>query len=1053
MKKIDQLLRISLLSLSTATIVIQSEADTLTVNGSDQSLSSSLTASPAINFQSNHSVTLFDNIQIIGTILTTENSQGSLIFEGNSIVTGDIANHTLMLDTVTLNQSNQRVILQGNLAASQVHIANNGHLIFNNNTTITTSITSGNNGNGQLTFAGDGTLSGNIANNTVRFGNIHIQGNAALVSLTGEIYANNIFITNNAQLTIGENSNLTITTALASTNNGQGSIQFSGSSTITGNLGGDQSINTLNQMMISGATVTLNGHIGDGVNRGADTLHFTNNGHLHTPNRYNIHVTAITTAENSTGVLSFSGQSTVTGSIGNQENQLDMIYSNAVDQAVTFCDVVYSNIIVLSNQGQVALKDHTQSNVAFWNIQSNNSQLTLASNKNLTGSIITNTINRGTVVTEGSATITGTIGNSSTMLGQFIANGGLTHTLNLTGDVYSETLIANAHINFSGHVNSNQLHITNDINLTIATNKTLLAPVTTSQNNQGRIIFNHSSTVSGSIGNETTMLKAIYFQGDATLKNNLYAKTIETNSTLTLGTGIQFNTLLNIGANQTLNLSTYTLTGGIDAQLNFSNNATIGLSLSNQNQAGSINLSTNSTANRITLANNTTIQVTTAQSDTYIPNNTQYTLINSANSETLHVTPEALSVIDDSVVLSFTLSKDQGHLLLTAKREAGGYHGLIASQSPAQNLAQKLDHQATETTDTNMQSLLDYLDRQKSVSALQEALEELTPDTSGHIIHASKSASTQALHTSQTRLSMLRGNQIQAKAYDYQGISSGDGMIRHGLWLHTLLTSATQENSNTDSGYDLESFTIGAGYDLKPWPNWMLGIALANTRAKILSNNQNETNIDSWQLTFYGSHEFHQWYLEGFLGYAQHNYTAQRQIALEQDYIASASYQGQGWSLNLTGGSPLIIEKMLTITPTLGFSYHRLDQDAYQEQHADPFNLAISAMTDQNTDLHLGLQLDYSGKAYPYWLYGLNLSMYWDYTLWQTAIEQPAIIPQLDALAFQTPGNTPSKHRFRINPTLTLESVDQFTFSVAYNGIIKDDYISHTGSARARWTF
>lgn len=118
---------------------------------------------------------------------------------------------------------------------------------------------------------------------------------------------------------------------------------------------------------------------------------------------------AFRTNANDTGIINFTGNSTVTGSTGQTGTEYDIINAGAVGRTVNFNGAIFSRILNVSGTGTVNLNGNV---IAAPNFVGDGF-MNLGAGLSLIGAITTNTANTGTLTLNNGSSVTGAIGGAS----------------------------------------------------------------------------------------------------------------------------------------------------------------------------------------------------------------------------------------------------------------------------------------------------------------------------------------------------------------------------------------------------------------------------------------------------------------------------------------------------------------------------------------------------------------------------------------------------------------------------------------------------------------
>ena len=348
------------------------------------------------------------------------------------------------------------------------------------------------------------SIIGNIGSSTsldlgiLNIGSDTVSANYSKTTINGDVFANSTVLnngtTNSSELILASGKNITSTITTA--DNGKGILTlFGGTQTVTGQVGtggvGGLSLAEVNAGA-NGATSTFTNDVfatnldveGTGtVNLGGDftgtALRYNDNGIVNLADGKNINSSITSDAPNQ-GTLNLVGTSTVTGQVGDATNNLKEINANGIaGKTVTFANNVYATNTNIG-AGTVDIKGNltgavnstspgvgtltttgiidqiitgTVGNIGNLNISNIGHSTTVAGNVNAVntkidstlimtdGSNITSTITgAGNLTLDGSSTVTGTVGNTTTSLGNINANGIAGETVTFANDVYATNI-------------------------------------------------------------------------------------------------------------------------------------------------------------------------------------------------------------------------------------------------------------------------------------------------------------------------------------------------------------------------------------------------------------------------------------------------------------------------------------------------------------------------------------------------------------------------------------------------------------------------------------
>nr|P15921.1 RecName: Full=Outer membrane protein A; AltName: Full=190 kDa antigen; AltName: Full=Cell surface antigen; AltName: Full=rOmp A; Short=rOmpA; Contains: RecName: Full=120 kDa surface-exposed protein; AltName: Full=120 kDa outer membrane protein OmpA; Contains: RecName: Full=32 kDa beta peptide; Flags: Precursor [Rickettsia rickettsii]AAA26380.1 cell surface antigen [Rickettsia rickettsii] len=414
-------------------------------------------------------------VVVTGAIDNTGNANNGIVtFTGNSTVTGNVGNTNAL---ATVNVGAGLLQVQGGVVkANTINLTDNASAVtFTNPVVVTGAIdNTGNANNGIVTFTGNSTVTGDIGN-TNALATVNVGAGTATLG-GAVIKATTTKLTNAASVLTLTNANAVLTGAIDNTTGGDnvGVLNLNGAlSQVTGNIGNTNSLATIS---VGAGTATLGGAVIKATTTkltdAASAVKFTNP----------VVVTGAidNTGNANNGIVTFTGNSTVTGDIGNT-NSLATI-SVGAGTATLGGAVIKATTTKLTNAASV---------------------LTLTNaNAVLTGAIDNTTggDNVGVLNLNGALSqVTGDIGNTNSLATISVGAG----TATLGGAVIKATTTK----------------ITNAVSAVKFTNPVVVTGAidSTGNANNGIVTFTGNSTVTGDIGNTNALATVNVGAGTATL--------------------------------------------------------------------------------------------------------------------------------------------------------------------------------------------------------------------------------------------------------------------------------------------------------------------------------------------------------------------------------------------------------------------------------------------------------------------------------------------------------------------------------------------------------
>jgi hypothetical protein len=445
------------------------------------------------------------NIHSLSSITTAANSTATfsgavntktLTFKGD-VVFNDQANIT---DTVNFTADAQSMTVKANATFDSNFAGKNSTIIFDStnadvefNGNITT--TKNNTGTIKLQGANQVTVIGEIGDATYALSTIELAADLGNASFSGgDVYAKNITIKG-------------------------GSADFSNN--VTANIG-------------------LNG-VGVGVTLG-DSVKVTG---------------AIdnTSVFDGSGQVTISGNSEITGSIGDTQALASLVLNGGVDTTVTLGSVVNAKAIAIG-AGQATFNDDVNGAISLLGT------VNLADAKTITGNIDGNTKNTGVLNFLGDSTVDGQIGNTHPVNTINAAAANSTSTFNDVVKAQDITLSVGAAI-FKGNVTGD---ITTDAGtITLADTVNVTGDIkNVGAENAAILIFEGTSIISGVIGGDNAF-GSITAASDVVFDGQVKTKTFNFSGNAHFNAGAEINDEVIFNANQSLTFgATSTLVGGVN---------------------------------------------------------------------------------------------------------------------------------------------------------------------------------------------------------------------------------------------------------------------------------------------------------------------------------------------------------------------------------------------------------------------------------------------------------------------------------------------------------
>jgi uncharacterized protein with beta-barrel porin domain len=310
------------------------------------------------------------------------------------------------------------------------------------------------------------------------------------------------------------------------------------------------------------------------------------------------------------------------------------------------------------------------------------------------------------------------------------------------------------------------------------------------------------------------------------------------------------------------------------------------------------------------------------------------------------------------------------------------------------------------------------------------------------------------------RLASVRGESNVAYASrGHSGFSSGDHAMNKSVWFRPFISRSDQDDS-TDAdggnidGYDGSTWGVAAGIDGMANEQTRIGLSFAFADTGIDGDGiqNSSTDIESYQITGYADYTTDKYYLEGMLSIGYSDVQTSRDITFGGlNLQATGNYDADQYTARIGAGVPLVRGKHV-FTPNAAFQYTHVESDSFTETGAGVLNLVVAP---EDLDMAVGiLGLDYqtsyavkSGTMTPQ----IRTSVSYDF-----ASDDADSVSRFtgQTATFTTKGAEVEELAGSVGAGMTLSTNDgRWDLSADYDADLKNNYLGHTGSLRAKLNF
>jgi outer membrane autotransporter protein len=299
---------------------------------------------------------------------------------------------------------------------------------------------------------------------------------------------------------------------------------------------------------------------------------------------------------------------------------------------------------------------------------------------------------------------------------------------------------------------------------------------------------------------------------------------------------------------------------------------------------------------------------------------------------------------------------------------------------------------------------------------------------------------------------LAQGRQYASLGDDYYG--EGSGMPSRGLWGKILGGGSTADVSG-GSPFSASVFGAVVGADLVKTDQLYGGVAFSWVGAWAAGKGDlagSNSHLNSYQITAYGSAVpnamDHRLSVDGQIAIGLNRYDQSRRI----DFLnstARSNYNGEQYVGSLRVGYAFI-GKTVTLTPYAGINEAHLVNHGYTENGAGLADMTVNTVTTDTFQHDIGVRIDGSmdlgsmGTALP------SLKVGWGHTYDNGPV---AISGQLAGVAFASSSARPSADGALISAGIVLQKAGRISFGLEYDGDLRKDFQSNTGSVKVTWKF
>jgi outer membrane autotransporter protein len=304
-----------------------------------------------------------------------------------------------------------------------------------------------------------------------------------------------------------------------------------------------------------------------------------------------------------------------------------------------------------------------------------------------------------------------------------------------------------------------------------------------------------------------------------------------------------------------------------------------------------------------------------------------------------------------------------------------------------------------------------------------------------------------AEHIAETDMTYHHNTEMGFNDGGMTGMAAGPGTNGASMWLQGFGQAAKQDTRQGIKGYDADTYGTSIGVD-KTLNNGLLGLSLnyGKTNANSKNADTTGTDIDSYGLNLYGSHDFAQMFMNVQAGYNYNKIKTFRHNVGGPGLTANGDYHSDQYSAKVGFGRDYLANHGLVVTPSMSAAYTDLKTAGYSETGTGPL-LSVDSQTFNSLKLGIGATAAWHLKNSDGSRLTPSISAGYAYDAIGDTIDTTAQFIA-GGPAFQTMGAKPARSEVNGGLGLTYTTTANWDLSANYDYTHKENYDAHTGVLR-----
>lgn len=283
---------------------------------------------------------------------------------------------------------------------------------------------------------------------------------------------------------------------------------------------------------------------------------------------------------------------------------------------------------------------------------------------------------------------------------------------------------------------------------------------------------------------------------------------------------------------------------------------------------------------------------------------------------------------------------------------------------------------------------------------------------------------------------------------------AGDEMSNHGFWIQLGTNDIEQKNQSGMAGFDADANGLSLGIDALISADTMVGMAFSYTETELDYKNglAGALDVQSYQLSAYGTYSSDHWFFDGQLAYGVNRYDGER--LLYNRARVTSDYEGEFYAARLDATYTGLNFSSWQTRPVVELEYSYLSDDSFREKGAGSAALQVKPESIDAFNVALGMQifktmLLQNGRSQltpSAWIKAR-------YDLIDDEAELRSHFIGLADASFRTEGYENDQLGYELGISLEFSNNNRWNFGVSWSLFQQDDYRSGSFLASLNYLF